>query len=137
MRLLLGGGSDPSLRSFLQAALLQNALEPPLGGTFRRFGLPYFGVLIITILLFRVLYWGPLFSEPPPPPWYPKIRAPGLSWGTPVLAHRLAAARDSHEDAWVACRCFFEVVSAEPAPSYHPKGPCTQTVYTLALKQSL
>ena len=26
---------------------------------------PYFGVLIIRILLFRVLYWGPLFSETP------------------------------------------------------------------------
>ena len=24
---------------------------------------PYFGALIIRILLFRVLYWGPLFSE--------------------------------------------------------------------------
>ena len=26
---------------------------------------PYFGVLIIRILLFRVLDWGPLFSETP------------------------------------------------------------------------
>ena len=26
---------------------------------------PYFEVLIIRILLFRVLYWGPLFSETP------------------------------------------------------------------------
>ena len=26
-------------------------------------GIPYFGVLIIGILLFRVLYWGSLFSE--------------------------------------------------------------------------
>ena len=26
---------------------------------------PCFGVLIIRILLFRVPYWGPLFSEPP------------------------------------------------------------------------
>ena len=113
MRLLLGGGSDPSLRSFLQAALLQNAPEP-LGGTFRRFELPYFGVLIITILLFRVLYWGPLFSEPPTPPCtlksgqaarntgylgFNRGQMKGLSWGTPVLVHRLAAARDSHEDA--------------------------------------
>ena len=32
-------------------------------GSFRKFGLPYFGVLIIRILLFRVLYYGPLFSE--------------------------------------------------------------------------
>ena len=30
---------------------------------FRKLGLPYLGVLIIRILLFRVLYWGPLFSE--------------------------------------------------------------------------
>ena len=28
-------------------------------------GIPYFGVLMIRILLFRVLYWGPLFSETP------------------------------------------------------------------------
>ena len=28
-------------------------------------GVPYFGVLIIRILLFRVLYWGPLFLETP------------------------------------------------------------------------
>ena len=27
--------------------------------------LNYFGVLIIRILLFGVLYWGPLFSETP------------------------------------------------------------------------
>ena len=27
--------------------------------------MPYFGVLIIRILLFRVLYWGPLFLETP------------------------------------------------------------------------
>ena len=26
---------------------------------------PYLGVPIIRILLFRVLYWGPLFSETP------------------------------------------------------------------------
>ena len=26
---------------------------------------PYLGVLIIRILLFRVLYWGPLLSETP------------------------------------------------------------------------
>ena len=32
---------------------------------FRKFGVPYFGVLIIRILLFRVLYQGPLFSETP------------------------------------------------------------------------
>ena len=28
-------------------------------------GVPYFGVLIMRILLFRVLHWGPLFSETP------------------------------------------------------------------------
>ena len=28
-------------------------------------GAPYFGVLIMGILLFRVLYSGPLFSETP------------------------------------------------------------------------
>ena len=34
-------------------------------GGFRKLGVPYFGVLIMRILLFRVLYWFPLFSETP------------------------------------------------------------------------
>ena len=34
-------------------------------GSFRKLAVPCFGVLIIRILLFRVLYWGPLFSETP------------------------------------------------------------------------
>ena len=34
-------------------------------GSFRKLGVPCFGVLIIRILRFRVLYWGPLFSETP------------------------------------------------------------------------
>ena len=34
-------------------------------GSFPNLGVPYFGVLIIRILLFRVLYKGPLFSETP------------------------------------------------------------------------
>ena len=34
-------------------------------GSFRTQGVPYFGVLIVRILLFRVLYQGPLFSETP------------------------------------------------------------------------
>ena len=34
-------------------------------GSFRKLGVPDFGVLIIRILLFRVLYLGPLFSETP------------------------------------------------------------------------
>ena len=39
-----------------------------LGGSNHRglhIGVPYFGVLITRILVFRVLYWGPLFSETP------------------------------------------------------------------------
>ena len=34
-------------------------------GSFRTLGGTLFGVLTIRILLFRVLYWGPLFSETP------------------------------------------------------------------------
>ena len=34
-------------------------------GSFRKVGVPYYGVLKIRILLFRVLYQGPLFSETP------------------------------------------------------------------------
>ena len=36
-----------------------------LHGSFRKLGVPYFGVLMIRILLFVVLYEGPLFSETP------------------------------------------------------------------------
>ena len=34
-----------------------------LPGGFRNLGVPYFGVLIIRILLFGVLHWSPIFSE--------------------------------------------------------------------------
>ena len=34
-------------------------------GSFRKLGVPYFGVLRIRILLFKVLFSGPLFSETP------------------------------------------------------------------------
>ena len=37
----------------------------PRNGSFRKLGVPYLGVLIIRILLFRVLYESPLFSETP------------------------------------------------------------------------
>ena len=37
----------------------------PLYGSFRKLGIPSFGVCITRILLFRVLYQGPLFSETP------------------------------------------------------------------------
>ena len=36
-----------------------------LYGSFRKLGVPYSGVLKIRILLFRVLYYVPLFSETP------------------------------------------------------------------------
>ena len=36
-----------------------------LHGSFRKLGVPYFGVLIMRILLFTVLNKGPLFSETP------------------------------------------------------------------------
>ena len=43
------------------AFLLRNTRS--LNGSFRKFGVPYLRGLIIRILLFRVLYYGPLFSE--------------------------------------------------------------------------
>ena len=33
---------------------------------FRKLGVPYFGILVMGFLLFRVLYLGPLFSGNPP-----------------------------------------------------------------------
>ena len=41
------------------------SIRNPHLGVSENGGVPYFGVLIIRILLFRVLYWGPLFSETP------------------------------------------------------------------------
>ena len=43
------------------------SLRSPAGSRweFPKIRVPYFGVLIIRILLFRVLYSGPLFSETP------------------------------------------------------------------------
>ena len=38
---------------------------PKPRGSFRRLGVPYFGFLMRRILLFRVLYYGPLLSETP------------------------------------------------------------------------
>ena len=49
--------------SGLQSLGLQLAQKPY--GSFRKLGVPYVGVLIIRILLFRVLYSSPLFSETP------------------------------------------------------------------------
>ena len=50
--------------SFLDVAAIK-AMMAEMYVTFRKFRVPYFGVLVIRILLFRVLYWGPLFSETP------------------------------------------------------------------------
>ena len=48
------------------AVRLEVSVMKDLGcGSFPNLGVPYFGVLIIRILLFRVLYKGPLFSETP------------------------------------------------------------------------
>ena len=39
------------------------AMRDDMGVSVNSYMVPYFGVLIIRILLFRVLYWGFLFSE--------------------------------------------------------------------------
>ena len=44
-------------------------------GIFPKLGVPYLGVLIIRILLFRVIYLGPYFRKPP----YPLLRMPPQS----------------------------------------------------------
>ena len=51
-------GSEVRLNGWLQSLGLRI-------GEFPRIRVPYFGVLIIRILLFRVLHQGPLFSETP------------------------------------------------------------------------
>ena len=47
------------VRVFCESELCSRILS------FRKLGVPYFGVLIIRILVFRVLSLGPLFSETP------------------------------------------------------------------------
>ena len=68
-------------RSELRAG---NAVTPTQNGSFRKLGVPYFGVLIIRILLFRVLYEGPQIfgnsqnrkaTEPNPNPGAANIEA--------------------------------------------------------------
>ena len=49
--------------SLFAEALSQES--PRASWEFPKIGVPYFGDLIIRILPFRVLYWGPLFSETP------------------------------------------------------------------------
>ena len=44
---------------------LRLATEFKVYGSFRKLGVLYWGVLIVRILLFRVLYEGSLFSETP------------------------------------------------------------------------
>ena len=44
---------------------LRNGFQASRLGSFRKLGVPYFGVLIIRIRLFRVLYQDPLFLETP------------------------------------------------------------------------
>ena len=61
--------ADPGLKSLGLPDSL--SLQGFVYGTFRKLGylikirVPYFGVLVIRILLFRVQNWGPLFSETP------------------------------------------------------------------------
>ena len=57
------------MRMEASCSLRSGTLElASLPGSFRKKGVPYFGVLIVWILLFWVLYWtilGSLFSEAP------------------------------------------------------------------------
>ena len=56
-----GNSSTSKTRS--DAPQLRQGLPPC--GSFRKLGVPYFGVLMIRILLFRVLYLGPYFRKLP------------------------------------------------------------------------
>ena len=62
MRYSVGSEFTASLLG-LAVRALENSWD--LYGSFRKLGVPFWGVLIIRILLFRVLYWCPLFSETP------------------------------------------------------------------------
>ena len=61
-------GSPNKIRGiFLNQGISEGLGLVPSYGSFRKLGVPYFGVLVIKNLLFRVLYLGPLFSETPTP----------------------------------------------------------------------
>ena len=51
--------------SVLLVVCRSGARQLARSGSFRKLGVPYLGVLIMRILLCRVLYSGPLFSETP------------------------------------------------------------------------
>ena len=55
----IDGSEHAGVRASGQGRLLQACHY----GSFRKLGVPYFGVLMTRIPLFRVLYSGPLFSE--------------------------------------------------------------------------
>ena len=58
----------------------QGQWEDDPHGSFWKLGVPYFGVLIIRILLFRMLYWVPYFRKLPTGPDVPPCRR---TFGTP------------------------------------------------------
>ena len=78
-------GREPGLGSLCwgDASRPMPRLRSPFGqkqlGSFRKLGVPYCGVLIIRILLFRVLCWGPLFSETPTSPFRGVAKEPAIA----------------------------------------------------------
>ena len=63
-------------------------LNPKLIGEFPKIRVPYLGVPVIRILLFRVLYWGALFSETLIVLQVRKFEAPLARSKTPCLRFR-------------------------------------------------
>ena len=77
MNLQVGTPNKLGTHEFCNPKLLK---PEALNGSFRNLGVPYLGVRIIRILLFRALYQGPLFSENPKPQTL-NHTCP-VSWGT-------------------------------------------------------
>ena len=71
----------PAKRPVLTA---DDVRPPGVNWDFPKIRVPYFGVLIVRILLFRVLYWGPLFSETP-------IEAKGATLLVIIVVHDFEA----------------------------------------------
>ena len=61
----MGSGGERDLLGETEAGIPGEFGSFSTFGSFRNLGLPYFGVLMIRILLFRVFYSGPPFSETP------------------------------------------------------------------------
>ena len=98
-----------------------------LKGSFQKLGVPYFGVLIIRmLLLFRVLYWGPRFRKPQRS-FHNKTRHPTRTNSPPYILHENPDLNVQAERAVVHNVCSLhsrkEIATLNPKPSVIEPAP--------------